>query len=266
MMGGNTNEGSMYMVQFLLNEELFQEVAEDFDTQAPILMLGVDEDEITEEDSATCNLMKNEYLDGLHTNFTKDNWKRISKLISDVLFLVPIDFQTRLMRNSMTENIFYYHYSHKGGLTLPMLYPDYADILDHDFGVCHADDLWVLFRQGILGPKNEMIKVGQDPAMIKKMVEMWTKFSTDGQPHPDWPSLTNDKHQWAVLNSKPIKMTWDEDFGQKVEFVQAMMDLVTSYRHMDFQDHPAVKKMMEQPSQLEDSIDLEPVGEHHDEL
>jgi hypothetical protein len=68
------------------------------------------------------------------------------------------------------------------------------------------------------------------------------------------------------LNSKPIKMTWDEDFGQKVEFVQAMMDLVTSYRHMDFQDHPAVKKMMEQPSQLEDSIDLEPVSEHHDEL
>ena len=110
MIGGNTNEGCMYLVQFLANEERFEEVAEDFDNFGPQLFLGLDEDDVTEQDSATANLIKNEYLDGLHTNFTKDNWKRISDIFSDVLFLVPTDQQARLFQDSMEHPVYYYRY------------------------------------------------------------------------------------------------------------------------------------------------------------
>ena len=100
------------MIQFLANEEMFSEVAEDFDNLGPLLFLGLDEDDVTEHDSATVNLIKNEYLDGLHTNFTKDNWQRISNIFTDLLFLIPTDQQAMLFQESMDHPVYYYRYKY----------------------------------------------------------------------------------------------------------------------------------------------------------
>ncbi len=96
------------MFQFLLNEELFQAVSQNFDSKGPLLLLGITEDYVSEEDSATAHLIKNEYLDGLHTNFTKDNWQRIAKMLGDVIYLVPIDIQARSLAASAKQPVFYY--------------------------------------------------------------------------------------------------------------------------------------------------------------
>ena len=112
IIGGNQDEGSMYMAQFLLNPELFEEVHEKFDVDGPLLFLNVEEDEVHEQDSATAHLIKNEYLDGLHTNFTLDNWQRIAKIFSDVVWLVPIDIQTRLLVEQSHKPIFYYRFKY----------------------------------------------------------------------------------------------------------------------------------------------------------
>ena len=110
IIGGNQDEGSMYLAQFLLNPELFEEVHENFDVDGPLLFLNVEEDEVHEQDSATAHLIKNEYLDGLHTNFTLDNWQRIAKIFSDIVWLVPIDIQTRLLVEQSDHPIFYYRF------------------------------------------------------------------------------------------------------------------------------------------------------------
>ena len=110
MIGGNSDEGCMYMMQFLVNEELLEEVSEDFDNIAPQLFLGVDDDDVSEQDSATMNLIKHEYLDGLHTNFTKDNWKRIMNIFTDMLFLIPVDHQAMLFQEAQQFPVYYYRY------------------------------------------------------------------------------------------------------------------------------------------------------------
>ena len=74
----------------------------------PLLFLGIHEDDVTEEDSATVNLIKNEYLDGLHTNFTKDNWARIAKIFSDINYLVPLDIEARSLVEKSSQPVYYY--------------------------------------------------------------------------------------------------------------------------------------------------------------
>ena len=97
------------MAQFLLaNEDLFEEVHDNFDVKGPFLFLGVCQEDVTEEDSATAHLIKNEYLDGLHTNFTKDNWQRIAKIFGDIIYLVPLDIEARSMVQSSDQPIYYY--------------------------------------------------------------------------------------------------------------------------------------------------------------
>ncbi len=110
ILGGNKDEGCFFLPQFLLEKEVMDEVNDDFDTHGPPLILGVDPDDITDEDSATANIIKNEYLDGLHSNFTKDNMKRIGRMYTDVLFLAHIDVEAKLFAENMDEPVYYYNY------------------------------------------------------------------------------------------------------------------------------------------------------------
>ena len=96
------------MVQFLLNDELFEEIRQNFETKGPLLFLNIPEDDATQEDDATVQLIKNEYLDGLHTNFTKDNWARISKIFSDINYLVPLDIEARTLAENSDQPVYYY--------------------------------------------------------------------------------------------------------------------------------------------------------------
>ena len=54
----------MYMPQFLNDKDRLEDVNSDFELQGPILWLGVDEDDVTEQDSSTANIILREYLPG----------------------------------------------------------------------------------------------------------------------------------------------------------------------------------------------------------
>jgi hypothetical protein len=63
-LGGTKDEGAMYIPQFLSNPDRLEDVNADFDLQGPILWLGIDEDDVTEQDSSTANIILREYLPG----------------------------------------------------------------------------------------------------------------------------------------------------------------------------------------------------------
>ena len=67
ILGGTKDEGAMYIPQFLSNPDRLEDVNSDFDLQGPILWLGVDEDDVTEQDSSTANIILREYLPGVNT-------------------------------------------------------------------------------------------------------------------------------------------------------------------------------------------------------
>ena len=54
----------MYMPQFLNDKDRLEDVNSDFELQGPILWLGVDEDDVTDQDSSTANIILREYLPG----------------------------------------------------------------------------------------------------------------------------------------------------------------------------------------------------------
>ena len=64
MIGGTKDEGAMYMPQFLNDPDRLEDVSTDFDLQGPVLWLGVDENDVTEQDSASANIILREYLPG----------------------------------------------------------------------------------------------------------------------------------------------------------------------------------------------------------
>ena len=151
-----------------------------------------------------------------------------------------------------------------------MTMQNYDKISKHDFGTCHADDIFVLFRQANIQEDSK------DQKMIKKMVNLWTNFAYTGVPDPDWQALSKDNHQWAALDHRKLRMEWDEDFAHKIEFVRSMFEVLLGYRNMKFQDHPAVQAMMEEHNLDEPTIDFPDMAEieknlgtmadYHDEL
>lgn len=250
ILGGNEDEGCINIVQFLLEPELFKSVHENFETKGPKMLLGISDEDVTEEDSATAQLIKNEYLDGLHTNFTFDNWQRISKMFSDVNYLVPKDLLARSLVEKSHQPVFYYRLKYKNqGQTRSQ-----QSLKNFDLGVCHADELHLLF--------NDQKSLKSDQKMSQKLIDLWTSFADKGVPNDaQWQALTKDNHQWAVLkgNGQPIKMAWDEDFEQKVEFLRSMFEVLIGYRNMNFEDHPAVKEMLNRPA-ADEPIDFPEVN------
>lgn len=251
IMGGTKDEGAMFMPQFLNNPELFDTVRDDFEVQAPVLFLGVDEDEVTEEDSSSANIMRLEYFDGLDNKFTEANWKKLQKWFSHVHFLAPIDLQMRMIRDNMDEPIFYYNYRHKFKYGLPFM----MGIKDKDLGVCHADELFTTFRvQGL-----DDLLTPDDYEVGKKVINMWTRFATTGIPSQDWePARKGHAHPpFAILDTKPLKMVSDIELAKKTAFFEVLWEVLEGYRHRDFQDHPAVKVMLnsERPDNYLDDTD-----------
>lgn len=212
----------------------------------PKLLLGISDEDVTEEDSATAHLIKNEYLDGLHTNFTLDNWQRIAQMFGDVNYLVPKDLQARSLVEKSKQPVFYYRLQYKNQ-------GQKKHLKNYDLGVCHADELYLLFND-----KETLKKSTQDLKMSQKLITLWTSFAYQGIPNDDqWQPLTKDNHQWALLKSEnTLKMGWSEDFEQKVEFLRSMFEVLIGYRNMNFEDHPAVKEMLSRPSN-EDSEAIE---------
>lgn len=163
------------------------------------------------------------------------------------------------------KNAFFSRY--KSGLTLANLQKNYEKLSSYDFGVCHGDDLFLFFRQDLLGDKNEVLRTDKDQEMVKKMVTLWTSFAQNGVPNdPNWIPTTKENHKWAVINSKPIQMQFDADFEQKVEFVRTMFEVLTGYRNMKIEDHPAIQKLMEEKTEELKAEELEYEQREHADL
>ena len=78
-----------------------------------------------------------------------------------------------------------------------MLQKSYNKISSYDFGVCHGDELFMLFRNKRLGDKNEILKTTKDHEMSKKMIGLWTSFASKGHPNDaNWLPLSKENHQF----------------------------------------------------------------------
>ena len=92
MIGGNKDEGVLFMMEFLQTESLYARVNEKFSTLLPALLLGVDPEDAKrdEGETATAEVLRNSYLPG-DGSLSPDAIPQMIKLFTDVHFLSPID-------------------------------------------------------------------------------------------------------------------------------------------------------------------------------
>ena len=92
MIGGNKDEGVLFQLQFLKDGTLYQQLNDNFATELPALLLGVDPDDAArdEGETATAEVLRNSYIPG-DGNLSADVIPQMIRLFTDVHFLSPID-------------------------------------------------------------------------------------------------------------------------------------------------------------------------------
>ena len=110
--GGVMNEGALLMPQFVNNErQSLKHLGQNFESYGPHFLLRIDLDQVTEEDTATAELLIHEYLsEGLDQNITTvGNALHMRDALTDLWFLMPIDNQVKLISQKISDT-YYYNY------------------------------------------------------------------------------------------------------------------------------------------------------------
>jgi len=246
MIGGNKDEGVLFIVQFLKNGDLYKRVNENFSTELPALLLGVDPDDAAKDEgeTATAETLRNSYLPG-DGQMSSEVVQQMIRLFTDVHFLSPIDQVVRQL-SGKTEKLFYYNYQHKGSFSLPTAFGIWEN-----YGVSHCDELFFLFRVDQVSSSwlgDLALQTEEDLIVQKKLVKLWTNFAKTGSPTQDesWKEVDARNHQFAVIDADEIRMEYPEEFAKKMELVQQMVKLARVHRVQDAKDHPELKKMREE--------------------
>jgi len=253
MIGGNKDEGVLMLLEFLKDEKLYARVNENFSTELPALLLGVDPDAAVEDEgeTATAEVLRNSYLPG-DGNFSASSTEQMVRLFTDVHFLAPIDKTVRDL-STKVDNMFYYNYQHKGSFSLPM-----ALGIFENYGVSHVDELFLIFKFAQVSSSwlgDLALQTDEDIEVSKKLVQLWTNFAKNGRPIEDgsWKSVQQSKKiEYAIIDSGEIRMEYPKEFSVKVELIQSMFNLARIHRVFDMEEHPALKKMRDEKARLFD--------------
>jgi len=251
MIGGNKDDGVLMLLEFLKDEKLYSRVNENFSTELPAIVLGVDPDAAAEDEgeTATAEVLRNSYLPG-DGNFSASAVKEMVRLFTDVHFLAPIDKTVRDI-SAKAGKTFYYNYQHKGSFTLPM-----AMGIFEDYGVSHVDELFLMFKFAQVSNSwlgDLALQTDDDIRMARKLVQLWTNFAKNGRPTEDdtWKSVQElKKHEYAIIDAGEIRMDYPKEFGAKMELIHSMFNLARVHRVFDMEEHPALKKMREDRARL----------------
>ena len=92
MLGGTKDDGVLLLLQFLKDEELYSRVNENYVSELPALLLGVDPDvaKTDEGETATAQVLRDSYLPG-DGKMSSEVTSQMVRLFTDVHFLAPID-------------------------------------------------------------------------------------------------------------------------------------------------------------------------------
>lgn len=252
------NEGALMAQEFFEDLDKMSEVDETFDVTGPMLLLGADEQSVSDEDSSTANLYRLEYLsDSTEGIFNRNNVNAVASMFSDVRYIGPVNSLVEVLSQTSSKPTYYYNYRHRSVRS-------FADIFGAettsapgervDLGVAHGDDIFSLFTQKGYG------LAPSDAPMAKKMINLWTSFAKSGNPGQKWEPVGKGDVRFAVLDTEPLRMEASEEFAKRMSFFNSMTALVESYRAFDIHSHPAIQEMLKIKESEDDFFDS------HDEL
>ncbi|KAL5279764.1 CES5A.2 family protein [Megaselia abdita] len=201
MMGIVSDEGLLGTAPFLGIPDLLKELQSKATEMLPMMFFY--RHLKPEQQTLVTKEIEGFYLKNGHS-YEKSNHRNFTDLFSDAYFTAGFDeyLEKRLTQESTTTYVYVYDHRPAGSLTNLM------GGGDESLGVCHADELALLFPVGkLLFPTG--VPTEKDILLREAMVTMWVNFATYGNPTPSgstfkWEPTTKYPWNYARLGSQDL--------------------------------------------------------------
>ncbi|KAK4880603.1 hypothetical protein RN001_008749 [Aquatica leii] len=139
------------------------------------------------------------YFNG--TDVNNQTKSELTNSVTDSMFLFPQRSISLLHSKYSLKPVYFYLFGYKGSTSFSKRYGD----PDHDYGVCHCDDLLYLVPNSYVNYKPSL----EDIKMTDVMTTLWYNFASTGNPTPKLDSLINTK--WDPVLSDGVEYYYIKD-------------------------------------------------------
>ncbi|KAK4880599.1 hypothetical protein RN001_008745 [Aquatica leii] len=196
MTGITKDDGAMKSSALFNSNHLVEELNLNFDQILPILLhydnVRFDTNEIT-------SAIRQYYFNGSDVN--NDTKTEFTNLVTDFYFLIPQRSISALHAKYSTQPVYFYLFGYKGSTSYSKIFGD----PNHDYGVCHCDDLLYLVPNSFVNHKPSP----EDIKMTDLMTTLWYNFANTGNPTPKLDSLLSTK--WNPIMSDDVDYYYIKD-------------------------------------------------------
>ena len=222
LLGCNRDEGLQFTAPIYNNNSIATQWKEEWkEWRGYMYMLGLDKDDIDEEQANRLDAIDNFYLGDLEY-MSFENVTEITKMYTDSWYCYSgYDFISRHIANVKENNTYQYLYSHNGENSLPSLgHSNYTGPL----GVAHGDELFLQFHPFL---NNAVVLNDNDSAMSELLVSLWKNFIKNGDPSTtgtSWePIVDGNDRKYLHLNESAI-MEDSNEIKQRMTFWDNLMN------------------------------------------
>ena len=228
IIGVNSDEGALNVVGFLRGRANFQDLEDHWETLGPLFLFHRSVDETTLSDMELARSIKEMYFG---QEPIKDSLFQMIKLAGDHYYYGGTESVVKYLVQSNPNPIYRYLYSHRGtftsvdlfllnqyvlGIKLLVNYYTGWKIVDFNFGVCHSDELFVMFKPHALACST-LFNI-EDVRANQRLLTYFVDFASEGIAKNDnWKPASAPDYEYLEINGsvEEPKMTYDPELKDR---------------------------------------------------
>ena len=230
IMGTNQNEGLLIKGFYARNHANYDIAYDNWKSVGPLAFFHREKDEFTEEESKITDDYVKKYFGDTRFAHTGKGSDMLVQMYGDLLFTGPADAVSRMMCDQVP--LYQYIYNHQGYFSLydVLLSKPWQLVVKvlgmkcglgwfkSDQGICHADELFMMFKGSIL-PDSAVSD--QDKRVRATLIDMWVNFATNHNPTPagQWTKFNNTKPQYLEIGSEENKMMYPSHHKDRMDYM-----------------------------------------------
>ena len=214
LMGVNSEEGIYHAAKYIKDPSLFVEINEQWDSKGPQYIF--DSEAPTEAMQSIAQRVKTFYLG--EEEASMETIHKVIDMFSDIIFWAGPHRYIKLAGSGRQDApIFQYLLTAKSSNSFARLS---LGLDDSDLGVCHADDLYHLFKNHV---HNMTFNEG-DLMLREFFLDSWSSFVRSGEPRPgSWLPVDPSSPKYLNISFEP-HMESSQDYLDRMEFWMTILD------------------------------------------
>jgi len=225
LLGSNRDDGLLSTYSLIRDPTQFELWRDNWkETLGPYLLFAVEPEFVDEKILAAVDKLTSFYIGDVE-NMNIHHIHGMTQMLTDALFAYGVhDFVGRHLTNAKDDSIFQYIYTHEGEHSLLM---DMTDNITSPYGVCHADELYMLFDPLFVDWIPEEGLNDADARVSDTMVELWKQFIKTGNPSTEdiiWSPIRYDGRKYLRLTySESSFMEYPKEWQKRMEVWDEVM-------------------------------------------